>query len=242
MASGYNANINLEKGAVLLFDKPLYWTSFNLVNKVKTVLKRSMGLKKIKVGHAGTLDPLASGLLIVCIGKATRQVTELQNHSKIYIAKIRLGATTPSFDLETSIDAKYPTGHIDLDGIREALQRFIGVNMQVPPTFSAKLVEGKRAYDLARKGIEMALQPVPVEIKRITVLNYSEPYLTIEVECSKGTYIRALARDIGVALKSGGHLVELKRTASGPYKLTDAITVEEFESMFSKPQTRKVET
>ncbi len=242
MEKGFAGNINLEEGAVLLFDKPLYWTSFNLVNKVKSVLKRALGVKKVKVGHAGTLDPLATGLLIVCVGRATKMVNTLQSHSKVYVAKIRLGATTPSFDLETPIDAEYPIDHITQKMIEEKLKGFVGIKMQVPPIYSAKFVNGKRAYELARKGVEMELSAVPIEIERISVIHYIEPYLTIEVQCSKGTYIRSLARDIGAALNTGGHLVELRRTASGPYGVEGALSIEGFSEHFLQAITKTVET
>jgi tRNA pseudouridine55 synthase len=239
MKSTVNQNTNWHEGVVLLFDKPLYWTSFNLVSKVKVLLKQHLGLKKIKVGHAGTLDPLASGLLVVCIGKATKKISEFQDHEKEYLATIRLGATTPSFDLETEINAEYPIDHITPNLIDEALKKFTGFIMQVPPLYSAKFVDGKRAYDLARKGVEMELTAVPVEILNISMESYNAPMLTVRIRCSKGTYVRSLARDIGRALNSGGHLVALRRTASGALKAEDAYSIEEFELMlrntFSTP-------
>ncbi len=225
----FSSNTNWNEGVVMLFDKPLYWTSFNLVNKVKSLLKRNAGLKKIKVGHAGTLDPLASGLLIVCIGKATKRVQEFQDSEKEYLATIKLGATTPSFDMETEVDAEFPTEHIAIELINEALAKFNGFIMQIPPLYSAKFVNGKRAYELARQGVEMELNAVPIEITSIKVESYEAPLLTVRVRCSKGTYIRSLARDIGAALNSGGHLVELRRTASGNFRVEDAILPEQFE-------------
>lgn len=229
MKSSVNQNTNWHEGIVLLFDKPLYWTSFNLVSKVKVLLKHHLGLKKIKVGHAGTLDPLASGLLVVCIGRATKKISELQDHEKEYLATICLGSTTPSFDLETEVNAHFPIDHITPGLIEEALSKFKGFIMQVPPLFSAKLVDGKRAYDLARKGVDMELTAVPVEILDIKLENYDAPLLTIRIRCSKGTYVRSLARDIGQALHSGGHLVALRRTVSGPFKADEAFSIEEFE-------------
>lgn len=225
----FSSNTNWNEGVVLLFDKPLYWTSFNLVNKVKSLLKRNAGLKKIKVGHAGTLDPLASGLLIVCIGKATKRVQEFQDSEKEYLATIKLGATTPSFDMETEVDAEFPTEHITIELINEALVKFKGFIMQIPPLYSAKFVNGKRAYELARQGVEMELNAVPIEITSIKVECYEAPLLTVRVRCSKGTYIRSLARDIGIALNSGGHLIELRRTASGDFKVEDSLLPEQFE-------------
>lgn len=230
----FSSNTNWNEGVVLLFDKPLYWTSFNLVNKVKSLLKRNVGLKKIKVGHAGTLDPLASGLLIVCIGKATKRVQQFQDSEKEYLATIKLGATTPSFDMETEVDAEFPTEHITLELINDALAKFNGFIMQVPPLYSAKFVNGKRAYELARQGVDMELNATPIEITSIKVENYEAPLLTVRVRCSKGTYIRSLARDIGAALSSGGHLVELRRTASGDFRVEDAILPEQFEESIKR--------
>ncbi len=225
----YYSESDWKEGVVLLFDKPLHWTSFNLVSKVRSLLRHKYGLKKIKVGHAGTLDPLATGLLVVCVGKATKQVPTLQGLPKEYIADIRLGATTPSYDLETQIDKEYPTEHINEELIREVLKGFLGDQMQVPPLFSAKFVDGGRAYNLARKGVQMELDPAPITIYDIELVAMQMPIITVKVNSSKGTYIRALARDVGMALQSGAHLVGLRRTAIGAMHIDGALTIEQFE-------------
>ena len=180
-------------------------------------------MKKLKVGHAGTLDPLATGVVMVCTGKATRRIEELQAHTKEYVATLRLGATTPSYDLEHEIDAVYPTEHIDCPMVEEVLQRFVGEIEQIPPAFSACMVNGTRAYDLARKGQEVELKPKKLVIDEIELLDCSLPDITIRVVCSKGTYIRALARDIGQALQSGAHLTALRRTRVGDVRVEDCL-------------------
>lgn len=202
-------------------------TSFQLVAKVRWLLTRRMEGRKIKVGHAGTLDPLATGVLIVCTGRATRGIDALQNSTKEYIATLRLGATTPSFDLETAVDATYPTDHITREMVEEALPRFTGRIMQVPPVFSAVKVDGKRAYKLARKGREVELKAKPLQIDEIELMEFSPEEIVIRVVCSKGTYIRALARDIGEALGSGAHLTDLRRTRVGAYTLDRAMQIDE---------------
>ncbi len=219
-------------GKVLLFNKPLYWTSFDLVNKVKSILKRQLQLKKIKVGHAGTLDPLATGLLIVCTGKETRNIEKYQSQPKEYLVKIQLGATTPSFDLETSVDQLFPIDHIDEGLVRKTLSSFVGTQMQMPPDFSARFVNGTRAYKLARKGETLELQPREISIHAISLISCKIPIVEFRVACSKGTYIRALARDLGVSMKSGAYLSALTRTAIGNFSLKDAISIEEFERNF----------
>jgi len=219
----------LHKGSRLLFDKPLYWTSFDLVNKVRWVLRKATGDRKIKVGHAGTLDPLATGLMIVCTGRETKSIEGLMGLDKEYIATIRLGSTTPSFDLETEIDAEFPTDHITDGLIEKTLSDMLGKQMQVPPAFSAKSIDGKRAYELARKGEMKEPAPVMIEIKEMEVLEREGNELTITALCSKGTYIRSLARDIGIALGSGAHLVALRRTSIGEFSVEDAVTPENFE-------------
>lgn len=213
-------------GEIIGIDKPLGWTSFDAVKRLRGAIQRRLRVKKFKVGHAGTLDPLATGVLIVCTGRATRKIETLQNGTKEYIAGITLGATTPSFDLETEIDATYPWGHITEERIKDILPRFTGRVMQVPPVFSAVKVDGKRAYNLARKGKEVELKAKPLEISEIEVLSFDAPVLTIRVVCSKGTYIRALARDIGTALDSGAHLTSLRRTRVGDIKIADCLSVE----------------
>ena len=215
---------------MLYFDKPLRWTSFALVNKVRYHISRKLGVKKIKVGHAGTLDPLATGVMIICTGKATKRIEEFQYHTKEYIATLKLGATTPSYDLEKEIDATYPTEHITRQLVEEMLKRFVGTIEQIPPAFSACKVDGKRAYDLARKGNEVELKPKTLVIDEIELLECDLPVIKIRVVCSKGTYIRALARDIGEALDSGAHLIGLMRTRVGDVKLEDCMQVDDFEA------------
>ncbi|MDD6210244.1 MAG: tRNA pseudouridine(55) synthase TruB [Bacteroidales bacterium] len=207
--------MNFIKGEVLFFDKPLTWTSFQLVSKFRYKLSKRLGVKKIKVGHAGTLDPLATGVLIICTGKATKRIEEFQHQQKEYVAVLKLGETTPSFDLETPVDSVYPTDHIHEGMVREVLKRFVGKIEQVPPAFSACKVNGERAYDLARDGEFVELKPKTLVIDEIELISYDFPTITIRVVCSKGTYIRALARDIGQALSSGAHLTELRRTRIG---------------------------
>ncbi|MEE0870356.1 MAG: tRNA pseudouridine(55) synthase TruB [Bacteroidaceae bacterium] len=223
--------MDFKSGTILSFDKPLEWTSFGLVNKVRYLLCRHIGEKKLKVGHAGTLDPLATGVLIICTGKATKQIDTLQAKTKEYVATLQLGATTPSFDLETEVDATYPTAHITEEKVKEALTRFIGRIEQVPPSYSACKVDGKRAYDLARQGKEVELKAKVLVIDEIELLNFNPTAMqaTIRVVCSKGTYIRALARDIGLALESGAHLTALRRTRIGDYKVEDCHTLDTFQ-------------
>lgn len=215
--------MDFKKGEVLCFNKPLGWTSFKVVGHVRYHICRRIGVKKLKVGHAGTLDPLATGVMIICTGKATKRIEEFQYHTKEYIATIQLGATTPSYDLEHEIDATYPTEHITRELVEEVLKKFVGEIQQIPPTFSACKVDGKRAYDLARKGEEVELKPKLLVIDEIELLECSLPEIKIRVVCSKGTYIRALARDIGEALKSGAHLIALERTRIGEVRLEDCL-------------------
>ena len=223
--------MDFKSGTILSFDKPLEWTSFGLVNKVRYLLCKHIGEKKLKVGHAGTLDPLATGVLIICTGKATKQIDTLQAKTKEYVATLQLGATTPSFDLETEVDATYPTAHITEEKMKEALTRFIGRIEQVPPSYSASKVDGKRAYDLARQGKEVELKAKVLVIDEIELQNFNPTTMqaTIRVVCSKGTYIRALARDIGLSLNSGAHLTALRRTRIGDYKVEDCHTLETFQ-------------
>ncbi len=203
-------------GEILLIDKPLGWTSFDVVKRVRGALLRRLHLKKLKVGHAGTLDPLATGVMIVTTGRATKRIEQLQAGVKEYVATLALGATTPSFDLETEIDGRHPTAHITRGLVEETLPRFCGRIEQVPPAFSACKIDGKRAYEMARKGRDVQLKPKTLVIDEIELLDYVDgESLTIRVVCSKGTYIRALARDIGEALGSGAHLTALRRTRVG---------------------------
>ena len=213
--------MKFKEGEVLYFNKPLGWTSFKVVGHVRYHICRRMKVKKLKVGHAGTLDPLATGVMIVCTGKATKRIEEFQYHTKEYVATIQLGATTPSYDLEHEIDATYPTEHITRELVEETLKTFIGEIQQVPPAFSACMVNGKRAYDLARKGEEVELKPKLLVIDEIELLECNLPEIKVRVVCSKGTYIRALARDIGEALNSGAHLTALERTRVGDVRLED---------------------
>lgn len=212
----------------MAFDKPYEWTSFGLVAKVRYLLCKRLGVKKLKVGHAGTLDPLATGVLLVCTGKATKRIEELQAHTKEYVATLRLGATTPSFDLEKPVDAEYPTEHITREMVEEMLVRFVGTIEQVPPVFSACKVNGSRAYDLARKGEEVELKAKTLVIDELELLRCELPEIVIRVVCSKGTYIRALARDIGEALHSGAHLTALRRTRIGDVKVEDCLKLDGF--------------
>lgn len=247
--------MNPQAGEILIFNKPYRWTSFNVVAKVRGELSHRLGVKKLKVGHAGTLDPLATGVLIICTGKSTKLIDELQSHTKEYVATIKLGATTPSYDMETTEDATYSTGHITRALVEEKLQAFVGRIEQVPPTFSAVKVDGKRAFKYARKGEEVELKPKILVIDELEILHFGEVKneisdestdarerikyqigniqdshlsLTIRVVCSKGTYIRALARDIGQALGSGAYLTGLVRTRIGKYTLQDCMDIAQF--------------
>lgn len=217
-------------GTTLLIDKEINWTSFDVVNKMRKALKDHLGIKKIKVGHAGTLDPLATGLVIICTGKATKQIQKFQDLTKTYEATLRFGATTPSFDLETEVDKSYKWDHITDEKLESCIAGFIGEQEQMPPVFSAKSVGGKRAYNYARKGKTVELYPVMINIYRIEILSCTMPDVSLLIECSKGTYIRALARDIGTALHSGAHLIALRRIKIGEYSVDDSITTENFEN------------
>ena len=232
--------MNFKEGEVLYFDKPLKWTSFAVVNKIRYHICRKLGVKKIKVGHAGTLDPLATGVMIICTGKATKRIEEFQYHTKEYIATLQLGATTPSFDLEKEIDATYPTEHITRELVEEVLQRFIGRIEKIPPVFSAFKGGGKRAYDLARKGEDVELKAKTLIIDEIELLECNLPEIKIRVVCSKGTYIRALARDIGEALNSGAHLTGLIRTRVGDVRLEDCLSVESFPEWLDQQEIEEV--
>lgn len=228
-------------GEVLYFNKPLTWTSFDLVNKFRYKLSRKLKVKKIKVGHAGTLDPLATGVMIVCTGKATKRIDEFQYQTKEYVATLKLGETTPSFDLEKEVDAVYPTEHITKEEVERVLQSFVGVIQQVPPVFSACKVDGKRAYELARKGEEVELKSKTLVIDEMELLDYSMPEIKIRVVCSKGTYIRALARDIGIALHSGAHLTALERTRIGDVTLDMCMDPESIDAFLEKEVGNGVE-
>ncbi len=230
----FESENDFQQGAFILLNKPYRWTSFDLVNKVKFKVKHHLGVKKIKVGHAGTLDPLATGLMIVCVGKYTKKIDSYQSQVKEYIATLQLGATTPSFDLETEIDNTYPTEHITPELIEETLKKFVGRIEQRPPDYSAVKVNGKRAYEYARKGEEVQIKTKILVIDEIEILSFADNILKIRVVCSKGTYIRALARDIGRALNSGAHLTALQRTRIGDFNLSQAIEIEDFIAFLEK--------
>ena len=220
--------MNFQEGVTILVDKPYQWTSFDVVNKIRWNLKQRLKVKNIKVGHAGTLDPLATGLLVICIGKHTKKIDEYMAGAKKYTGTILLGKTTPSYDLETEFDQEFPTEHIDTTKIEEARLNFLGRIAQVPPIFSAKQVDGKRAYDLARAGKMIALKSNMVEIIDFQLDNSRFPEIDFSITCSKGTYIRSIAYDLGKILGSGGTLVALRRTASGDFNLQNARSVEEW--------------
>lgn len=215
-------------GSTILVDKPLNWTSFDVVNKIRWNLKQQLGVKKIKVGHAGTLDPLATGLLVLCIGKHTKLINDIMVGTKTYTGTILLGKTTPSFDLETEFNQEFPIDHITEEDFERVRQSFLGEQQQVPPIFSAKQVDGKRAYDLARAGKEVKLKANTVTIEEFKIDTSNLPNVTFEVTCSKGTYIRSIANDFGERLKSGGTLIELRRTRSGDLHVDDAKSVDEW--------------
>ena len=221
---------------MLLIDKPKKWSSFDVVNKLRWQLKKKLQVKKIKVGHAGTLDPLATGLLVLCTGKFTKKIEGLTADHKTYTGTILLGKTTPSYDLETEYDAEFPTEHITDALIDEVRQSFMGKQLQTPPVFSAKQIDGKRAYEFARKGEAVALKQNPIEVFDFTIDTRAFPEIYFSIKCSKGTYIRSIASDFGKALKSGGTLIELRRTASGKFDIKDALTVEEAIKMIEESE------
>ncbi len=215
------------EGELLLIDKPLNWTSFQVVNKIRWELKNKFGIKKLKVGHAGTLDPLARGLLLVCTGKMTKKISEIQALVKEYTGTFTLGATTPSYDLETPIDGTFPIDHLDDNALKEVINQFTGVVDQYPPVFSAIKKDGKRLYKYARKGEEIKINSRQVEILAFELTKIKLPTIDFYVKCSKGTYIRSLANDYGKALGSGAHLSSLRRTAIGLHRIEDAYTIEQ---------------
>lgn len=216
------------EGYVLPIDKPLGWTSSDVVRKMRVILRR-LGYRKIKVGHAGTLDPLATGVLIICIGRATKQVDALQAEEKEYVTTIRLGATTASYDLEHPIDKTYPYDHVTRESVEKALREMEGEQLQVPPLYSAKKIEGQRAYEYAREGEEVKLRHALINIYEMRLERIELPDVTLRIRCSKGTYIRSIARDLGEKLACGGHLIALRRTRSGAFTEADLYTVEEVE-------------
>jgi len=227
-------NFNFEQGEILLVNKPYKWTSFDVVNLVRNYIRKQLGIKKIKIGHAGTLDPLASGLLILCTGKMTKRIEEFKEFDKEYTGTIVLGSTTASFDLEKEIDQHYPWEHITKEEIQAAVTKLTGNYDQLPPVFSAKKIKGKRAYDYARKDQEVIMIPKNITISAFEVQELNLPQVHFRVACSKGTYIRALARDLGLALSTGAHLSALCRTRIGPYHLRDAYDIEALKSVLKE--------
>ena len=230
----FTKQTNFQEGVVLYIDKPLEWSSFDVVHKMRNLIRNHFNLKWIKVGHAGTLDPLATGLMIICTGSETKNIHYYLDHDKEYLATICLGKTTPSYDLESEVDHTFPTDHITGELIKKIIQKFIGTQDQVPPAFSAKWVDGKRAYELARKGERVELKPKQISINSIELIEYQPPELTLLIRCSKGTYIRALARDIGKSLDSGGYLTGLRRTAIGDISVDQAWSLIKFEEKLKK--------
>lgn len=225
----FDEDTDFREGAVIPIDKECDWTSFDVVKKIRSLLCRKYGYDKLKVGHAGTLDPLATGLVLVCTGKATRQINELQATEKEYLARVRLGETTPSLDRETEVNGRYPTGHITRDMVEKVLSEMCGDLWQKPPAYSAKWKDGIRAYHLARKGEEPDLEPVRVRIIENELVSCAIPDLAVRIVCGKGTYIRSFARDLGKGLDTGAFLLDLRRTRIGPYRVSDALTIKEFE-------------
>ncbi len=238
--------MNIQQGEIICIDKPYEITSFGALARVRYLLSRRLGVKRVKIGHAGTLDPLATGVLVLCTGKATKRIAELQTHTKEYVATLQLGATTPSYDMEHPVNETFETAHITSEAIHQALQQFVGEIQQVPPTYSAVKVNGDRAYDLRRKGKEVELAPKTLRIDEIEVqhFNPSQMLLTIRVVCGKGTYIRALARDLGRALNSGAYLTALRRTRVGDVRVENCLQLDSFKEWldkqeFEEPQTQQ---
>lgn len=230
-----NQDSPFAAGYVLPVDKPLEWTSSNAVQKIKFMLRR-LGHKTVKVGHAGTLDPLASGVLLICIGKATKQAETLQAQPKEYLTTIRLGATTPSYDMEHEVDNTYPYEHITREAVEKALRDMEGEQLQVPPVYSAKLIDGKRAYQYARDGEEVEMRKALINIYSATLEDFSLPDVTVRINCSKGTYIRSVARDLGAQLGSGGYLTSLCRTKSGNYSLDSCYSMDQVIGILGQPE------
>lgn len=222
------------EGIVLPFDKPYRWTSADVVRKVKFIAQKHFHKKNLKVGHAGTLDPLATGVLLVCLGKATKQAEALQAEKKEYIAQIELGATTPCFDMEKEIDCTYPYEHITREMVEAAIPGFLGEQDQIPPVFSAKLIDGTRAYEMARAGEEVVMKPARITIYEMEIMEFELPRLVLRIKCSKGTYIRSIARDMGKALGSGGYLSGLIRTQSGGFQVGKALSMDDIGEIMKK--------
>ncbi|WP_121666963.1 tRNA pseudouridine(55) synthase TruB [Mesonia aquimarina] len=228
---------DFKNGQILVFDKPLEWTSFQLVNKVRWLIRKNCGIKKIKVGHAGTLDPLATGILVICTGKFTKKIPELQGQEKEYTGTFTFGETTPSYDLETEVDKTFPTEHLTEEKIKKATAQFTGEIEQYPPVFSALKKDGKRLYEYARKGKEVKIDPRKVTISSFELTQIQLPKVDFKVTCSKGTYIRSLAHDFGKALESGAHLSALRRTKSGNFHIENALDLETFIEMLPKKES-----
>ena len=238
--------MNIQQGEIICIDKPYEITSFGALARVRYLLSRRLGVKRVKIGHAGTLDPLATGVLVLCTGKATKRIAELQTHTKEYVATLQLGATTPSYDMEHPVNETFETAHITSEAIHQALQQFVGEIQQVPPTYSAVKVNGDRAYDLRRKVKDVELAPKTLRIEEIEVQQFdpSQMLLTIRVVCGKGTYIRALARDLGRALNSGAYLTALRRTRVGDVRVENCLQLDTFKEWldkqeFEEPQTQQ---
>ncbi len=223
-----------QAGQIILVDKPLKWTSFDVVNKMRWLIRQKFGIKKIKVGHAGTLDPLATGLLVICVGKKTKEIPSFINDEKIYSGTFLLGKTTPCYDLEQEFDAEFPIDHITKEQILKTAESFLGEQQQVPPTFSAKQVDGKRAYDLARAGEEIVLKSNTIHIQSFEVDSSRFPEVDFRIACSKGTYIRSIANDFGQKLNSGATLIKLHREGSGDFNINDAVNLDEWIRTFEK--------
>ena len=233
--------IDYLEGQVLLINKPLRWTSFDAVKKIRNTLRSALNIKKIKVGHAGTLDPLADGLLIVCTGKFTKRISEFQGQEKEYIAEFTLGATTPSYDLETEINQSFDIQHIDEDKILKTAKKLTGHILQTPPIYSAIKQDGKRLYEHAREGETVKIKERMVEVSNFEIVKIDMPKVTARISCSKGTYIRSLAHRFGELLDSGAHLSQLKRTRIGVFELSQAIEIQEFIDSFSKTNNQASE-
>lgn len=224
--------MNFKEGEILLIDKPLEWTSFDVVKKIRNMICKHLNVKKIKVGHAGTLDPLASGLMVICTGKKTKELQFLQNDSKEYITTVKFGGTTVTGDLECEVDKEYEYTHITRELIEDTIQKkFSGTILQTPPIFSAKKVDGKASYKRARSGEDFELKPVEITIQEIEILNFELPEVELRIKCSKGTYIRSLAMDLGKALNSGAHLTSLRRISSGEFNIENSMTLKEFQNI-----------
>ncbi len=221
------------EGFVISLDKPYGWTSADAVRKIKFHLQKHYKIKNIKIGHAGTLDPLATGILLICAGKGTKWAERFQSQAKEYVAEVRFGCTTPSYDLEKEVDSYYPFEHISEESVKSVFPSLTGIIEQIPPVFSAKLINGVRSYELARAGKETEMKPSQVEIYSNELIHFESPYAIIRIACSKGTYIRSYARDLGLALESGAHLTNLRRTASGEFKIENSLKIDDILKLFS---------